>query len=153
MDAVFATRAHGGVPNPVKVDHMGEADDSADHFAGAKPKHVGKQPIHECAARQFQGDGLLGSGEHGYWEHIAVCARRPWNTPPTTLALGSFSDVRLSNTASAGSRLWRALSQCQARARHDRAKLGDDVAIARLGRRDDRAVQCAVDRRGLALHG
>src|SRR6516165_5218775 len=70
--AGLATGAQRGVLNSLEVDHMGEADDAADHFAGSKPDHVGKQPVQEGKARRFQRTGLFGSREHGCWEHVAM---------------------------------------------------------------------------------
>src|SRR5258707_10762058 len=45
--AGFAIGAQTSICNALKVDHMREADDAADHLAGAEAEHVGKQATHE----------------------------------------------------------------------------------------------------------
>src|ERR1700730_14383513 len=70
--AGFAISAQTSIYNALKVDDMREADDAADHLAGAEAEHVGKQAIHEFLTRHLQRAVVPRTGKHGNREDVAV---------------------------------------------------------------------------------
>src|ERR1700738_4274452 len=70
--AGFAIGAQTSIYNALKVDYLREAANAADHLAGAKAEHVGKQAIHEFVTRHLERAVVPRAGKHGKREDVTI---------------------------------------------------------------------------------
>src|SRR5215217_5448049 len=61
--AVLATRTQRVILDPLEVDVVREAENSADHFGGRKAERILKEPIHIGLPRRLEGHSASGSLE------------------------------------------------------------------------------------------